>query len=115
MELPSKELLSATLGVDIETIKGVELDEEILIIWEGKQNTFPHKFYNGKEVNIYKLAHKCKEWAFRKGYQLASYKSEHNWICKDPFQPYPYEGADTEPEAIFQACEYILTQTKDKK
>jgi|LGVE01.1.fsa_nt_gb hypothetical protein len=65
-------------------------------------------FVSKNNIDVYRLAHRCKEWAYKKGFQLASYKSEHIWITKEPFKPYPYEGAETEPESIIKACEWIL-------
>lgn len=67
-----------------------------------------------KFINIYELAHKCKEWANNKEFhlwsmqnecQLETFKSSHNLDIE-------HFMADTEPEAIFKACEWIL---KDKR
>lgn len=66
------------------------------------------------------LAHKCKEWA--KNYTLVSaYYFENGeegaWCClhKDLCS---VEGemfeADTEEEAIFKACDYILNELSNK-
>ena len=62
--------------------------------------------------NIYELAHRCKEWAFDKGFVLKSYKKQgafsgtyhyaidiNDKICE--------WIANTEYEAIFKACEWI--------
>lgn len=75
-------------------------------------------------LNIYELAHKCKEWAIKQGYSLCScihddgsYERYYS-IC-DILKPL-YDSsclfdtllktteANTEPEAIFKACEYIM-------
>lgn len=101
----SKELLSEILGSDIYL----------------KQEA-----YDGymEYSNIYELAHKCKEWAFNqklldrkpdiysglwKG--ISSGRTMYRCILflsikrgKEKFE------ADTEPEAIFKACEWILKE-----
>ena len=74
-----------------------------------RKTTFPHK-----AVNIYELAHKCKEWANKNYFQISSstqiagssyakvYKpSDNGWEEKMFFE-------DAETEAIFKACEHIL-------
>lgn len=82
------------------------------------------------EVNVYELAYKCKEWALKQncsiestyrntiglawvvynvkydGYDKFGIKHEHTY--KKEFH------SDTEPEAIFKACEWIL-ENKDKQ
>jgi hypothetical protein len=65
-------------------------------------------------TSLSELAHKCKEWAESKGYYMMS----GTWALQDGKQkaciigkPRPLETfiADTETEAIFKACEWILT------
>ena len=64
-------------------------------------------------INIYELAHKCKEWAYKQGYSLKSEYAEQSSYCgiylKDDFS-YEIDGSimRTEPEAIFNACQWIL-------
>ncbi len=67
------------------------------------------------------LSNKCKEWAYSNGYDLVSSVGnfncgKHKGSCMlhdDVNRDYTncYTG-DTEPEAIFKACEWIL---KDKR
>lgn len=74
------------------------------------------------DINIYELAHKCKNWAFKQGYELFSsilsndnqmrgnclvirVESDHETVLK-------ITNADTELEAIFKACEYIMEKIK---
>ena len=63
---------------------------------------------------VYHFSIKCKEWAYNDkslcGYsiELKSYKSEFGyWLCELMSEDITFSG-DTEPEAIFKACEYIL-------
>lgn len=75
-------------------------------------------------INIYELAHKCKVWALSKGYYFSIYS--FNFSCNTEQEhrirlllgnEVVYWGNDScnesEPEAIFKACEWILT--KDSK
>lgn len=130
----SKELLSKVLDLKMwktETLQ-ITFDENI-IKWRG---IFLGDvgFYNSYEnINIYELAHKCKEWALSKSnLELISAITEEGAYCKiDNIIPSTIEydinqmdtayrtifnsiifDADTEPEAIFKACEWIMEQTK---
>lgn len=66
-------------------------------------------------INIYELAHKCKEWALNKGYTLLTknkecliYSVEEVYDVVECLNQYEeYFEADTEYEAIFKACEWI--------
>lgn len=97
-----------------------------------KENTeFPNYIYYGYgdnceyRINTHELANKAKEWAWEQGYQImSSYKSPS---CND--EPYAEvierevktykdeeirilvtnQGGDTEKEAIFNSCEWILS------
>jgi hypothetical protein len=112
-EIISKELLSEVLGVDIENIQSNLILNNKLIeysIRRGQEVNF---------INIYELAnYHCKEWAFSKGFILASglNQKQQGWcdtIKKDLFME-EIEGTfveHTEHEAIIEACQWI----KDKK
>ena len=77
-------------------------------------------FYRNHTINIYELAHKCKEWALSKGYILMSKpRTSSNFatcvFCKNGKCDYEDDlwndfRAGTESEAIFKACEWILNQ-----
>jgi hypothetical protein len=126
----SKELLSDVLGVKIidcgTSSTGHFYVPENHIGYE----TSP---FNRNVINIYELAHKCKEWAisfqelpfevtqvypihYRKNENREAYVS----FCIHWFYEKGKDGcmksfiADTEPEAIFKACQWIL-ENKDKK
>jgi len=60
-----------------------------------------------KSINIYELAHKCKEWAYKNGYELMSSIA---YCCIDhkSFAESVFFTEDTEPETIFKACQWIL-------
>ena len=80
-----------------------------------------------QEINIYELAHKCKEWAWQQHelmllqtqyfpkifYGIKDLKtSMEDFITKVP--QCDRFSADTEPEAIFKACDYILNELSNK-
>ena len=68
-----------------------------------------------KQLNIYELAHKCKEWAMLESNNTTMINSavtEANMgiasIRDDNGSILFCEVCDTEPEAIFKACQWIL-------
>ena len=97
------------------------LKEKVLFIGSINKSILNYEVYSDftcdkvayGEINIYELAHKCKEWAFNKGgIDITSGKrlGLDGWECLVFFGVIPcdcYE-ADTEPEAIFKACQWIL-------
>ena len=119
MKLLNKELLSEILDIDtpnnIELTYGSEYENNI------KQSLLL-SYSDGSEpiiINIYELAHKCKKWANKQGYAILS--TVHIEADKTHFGEfgvldsktlkYVIKGlADTEVEAIFKACEWILEQ-----
>lgn len=72
------------------------------------------------EINIYELAHKCKEWAFGSGYLFSSGIKWQDKVYCDVFSPFKFDkcvasfSAMEEPEAIFKACQWILDNKADK-
>ncbi len=107
----SEKLVNKVLGIHINNIQIHDLHNK-----ENELNI------NGVQYNIHELAHKCKEWAKTKGFYIQSYipmvgdvdggvvfghSTSSKIVEKHRF-------ADTEPEAIFKACEWILNQ-KDEK
>lgn len=114
MKIISKELLSKVLGVDAyETryIKGLD-PTKVLYYIKGKG------LY--REINIHELAHKCKLWALnldedseiidsctmemkiKSKLKIVGFAELHNNNCRFT--------ADSEVEAIFKACEWILNE-----
>ncbi len=88
------------------------LDEEVIRLGSFNTPTLEVEVqrYSYKEwlnINIHELAHKCKEWALQYKYELLSgYLSGNGYVVVMEQRITWY--ADTEPEAIFKACEYIL-------
>lgn len=76
-----------------------------------------------RAINICEFAFKCKEWAENKGYIIFSKNKEcliysidevYDVIeCLNQYED--YFDSDTECEAIFKACEWILDNEKNPK
>ena len=106
----SKELLSEVLKKEVVKIKGIENNTLI----------YGCKVHDGwyDEINIYELAHKCKEWAIKIDYKIESHIHLINkkFICVASFctkdNTTKFFQEHTEPEAIFKACEWIMERTK---
>ena len=110
MILPSKELISEVLSKEVEEERFIDSNSLTYVnsgIYE--------------DINIYELAHKCKEWAKSKHFiDIDSHCDCARWGAKatshngrpSVFYEQVFIGS-TEPEAIFKACECILSQKKD--
>lgn len=107
----SKKLLSEVLNDKVEEIYGLGgyHSNEVQYVSKYVDNTCV--------INIYELAHKCKEWAISKGYITDSIRNLKEYVVclsgdrkesSDDFR------AKTEPEAIFKATQWIL-DNKDKQ
>lgn len=110
----SKELLSEVLGYAVSSI---------YIAPNGNFIEAQSK-YRDERINIYELQHKCKEWAFKQGYELFSrilsndHKPVGNCVVyrveADPEESLKITNADTEPESVIKATQWIL-DNKDKQ
>ena len=108
----SKELLSEVLKLDA---KPYNIDT--------KGRTLYYSVYEDRyecdildnEINIYELAHKCKEFALSIGYELRSWdkRCEIIELSRKYYIDVPTAKADTELEVIFKACEWLLENKKD--
>jgi len=107
MLLPSKELLSAVLGIEVEGgIERIVLNDNTLTFAYSDEDMW-------SDINIYELMHMMKEWAISKkvyilsnisfigGTAITLNGSEDNLFV-----------ANTELEAVTIACEWILEQQK---
>lgn len=116
----SKELLEEVLDkkLHLEHLWELNKNNEFLY-YEGENG-------DGKHINIYELAYKCKEWALQQKpyYEIESRIVANNTGGYDSlpvayacviFDDMPLREikAPTEPEAIFKACQWIL-ENKDK-
>ncbi len=116
----TKELLSDVLGENVDNIRMSDIPAN-RVVYEVQGAGIRNPYV----INIYELAHKCKEWAinYGKGYYVWTginhnskwdvFVTKFNSFSK--FEPVEYQavynplgGKETEPEAVFKACEWIL-------
>ena len=101
----SKELLSEVRGVEVST---VIIDNNII---DYTKESRRGKIRAHNPINIHELAHKCKEWATHKGYEIVESafgikvkycismeQSEQEQINQEFFSP----------EYTFKVCQWIL-------
>ena len=100
----SKKLLSEVLGYVPFKVSEMERPSSVgikLLIIENEDGTVRAYW------NIHELAHKCKEWALQYKYEfLSGYLSGRGYVVVMEQRRTWY--ADTEVEAIFKACEWLL-------
>lgn len=113
----SKELLSDVLGANtIEMNPIYERNNMVGYLVHGPQETPSQVHQNHRQINIHELAHKCKEWAHLKGFMVQSYP--YNDIYRaDLLKSIDVDEVfkrNTEPEAIFAACQWVLDNKETK-
>ena len=102
----SKELLSEVLDGDTELLNG-KIEQEI--------NSSYIVVGLGIRINIYELAHKCKEWAIKNGYYLTIYNDAIDIVLKTNCKIVENitDGSfNYSPMLVFKACNWILEQNK---
>lgn len=117
-DIISKELLSEVLGYIPFKIQSMQNSGEdvitlILLNEDGTVRSYQ---------NIFELAHKCKEWAYKNGYILNTEMKEshitHNLCYKVSIIPTEYANyslvSNREVEAVFAACQLILDNKGNK-
>lgn len=120
----TEELLSEVLEFKLEQLDFARLskdNKEIEFAFKLSEGiNIKNVFHIDFHINIYELAHKCKEWALSKGYSLYVKIRPDIIDILDVTHFYAVQigtGSDknamqfrenTEPEAIFKACEWIL-------
>ena len=113
----SKELLSEVLGHD--DICNERIIQNKLLYMCKNDGMIDYEY----EYNIYELAHKCKEWASTKGYILFSKTRLSSSLASCYFDVmgfHDYEDdfkndfrAESEQQAVFDACQWILDNKED--
>ena len=97
----SKELLSTVIGIEVInfSLGGYFIEYSAVGIL--------------RDINIFELAHKCKELLIKKGYFFDISHSTMGLDCRVIVYGKgikEYFIADTEEEAIFKACEWVIKQ-----
>jgi len=105
----SKELLSEVLEIRVHETYFRDDGKLGIDYFKGDNNAVGFN----SSINTYELAHKCKEWASSNGFIISSTLCTCN--IKTMFNHVPLHNfyGDTEPDAIFKACQHIL-DNKDK-
>jgi hypothetical protein len=105
----STELSSQVLGYKVESVTTVNSRDINQLLVLGEKTV---------EINVYELAHKCKEWALMHDFSIKStYDFTHTCFASVyglQRGSYFNAQADTEPEAIFLACQWILDNKGSK-
>ena len=113
----SKELLSEILNNKKKYDSNLYIEPIVRIKYEG--SGIKYNFSDGVinksslmhdgEINIHELAHKCKDWAFVKhDYIISSYNKGSESVATFYNKDFGVFCSETEPEAIFKACQWIL-------
>ena len=107
----SRELISRVLNLNITLVdtKYSETTKRIRYVTSDNNDYY---------IDVYNLAHKCKVWADNNGYLLSSIINNGKAFSSVSHKTYPHKNIcwsnitehNTEPEAIFKACEWILKQ-----
>ena len=106
----SKELLSEVLEenfssnkIEFEQSRGVDSSRMVIDNW--------------RTINIYELAHKCKEWAFKNGYYLTIYNDAIDVVLQSNCKVLENVTNDTfmyDPNLVFKGCQWILDNKESK-
>ena len=109
----SKELLSEICQTNLMSLGKLEVVGSDICLYDCSMQPDIYMCWN-----IYELAHKCKEWAYSQGYILFSKIRLNSSLAScyfDTMGKHDYEDgyhndfrAETESEAIFKACQWIL-------
>lgn len=95
-------------------------DKSQIELYDGLQYRYEYRYIykgTGYTIDLYRLVHLCKEFAKSEGYNIASgYDNEYGWFAfygNDlTMNEDEYIIADTEAEAVFDVCQYILDRSQ---
>ena len=103
-----------TIDLLHKVLKSLEDKNQITLYDEQYRYEYMYN-YKGKTyvIDLYRLVHLCKEFAKEEGYNIGSgYDNEFGWFAfygnDTTMDTNEYILADTEADAVFQACQYIL-------
>ena len=99
----TKELLSEVLGFSIYHFW---LDGDYIVWREDGMS----------EINIYELAHKCKEWALKQGYNFRTYDNHYDLmkLSNGRFECVAEFSEKSEQQSCFNCCQWILENKENK-
>lgn len=108
----SKELLGKVLDLNISEMR---VEDSYVLIKSRRERIF-------RNINIHELDHKCKLWAQKHGYTIVTgirLDGTTNWdiLCahrdtdvEDEESAVFSRIAESEPEGVFEACQWILNR-----
>jgi len=79
-------------------------------VWFKKAECTMVHHWEDECINIYELAHKCKEWAINEEFILETSYNKKGMAYCDVYSNYALISRfsnNTEPKVIFEACEFI--------
>ena len=114
----SKELFSEVLGFNVvyvetctQTIKSrikSDVSDSDIAVYDGNKYSY---------INIHELAHKCKEWAYSKGFRIVD-EGENVFVVNFEKRVVHlverYDLDSFSPERCFIACQWILDNKESK-
>ena len=110
----SKELLSEVLDIKLEDIVDFKMFmnelfyyQELLLRANCQGKISKHKDSTQQSINIYEFAYKCKEWAFKRGYEIVVLANSIK-IYKNHFEVYNTNTKLYDLDMFFRACNWIL-------
>ena len=98
-----------------------EPNEILRVAREGNNIILRHRYREDTIINIYELAHKCKQWARKNGIELLIFGSVVYIVWDEfdspefVFENYKSFVSRTVENAIFNACIWIYKETKNLK
>lgn len=122
----SKELLSEVLGEEVLSFDPTPITDEkhnckptylFVVVKDEIDLHGDHRYYN-----LHELAHKCKEWAIMQGIVIETYTGRQfdgkQYVYEDGYATLVKHldmstltgrfHENTEPEAIFKACQWVF-------
>ena len=103
----SLELMRELIDFAEVSSRGTEINGEIY--FDTKSYDDGIAFNSNHKINIHELSNVCKKWAIKKGFKLWSIVDDENSsICRVNCLEKTEYYADTEPESVFKACEWIV-------
>ncbi len=108
----SKELISEVLGADAYSAsKWIDNKIAYSTIMKTKDKM------KDNFINIHELAHKCKEWAYDKGYDIGEEATRIEIYDRNECKIIHYETKlkPFNPENIFKASQWILDKIESEK
>jgi len=112
----SKELLSEVLAQPTKIdIYSIEKYNNNALIYKWKSSIDNSEVT--AVINIYELAHKCKQWALKSKLNIlltVEFRIEDVLVRLIRYDLDEYFTAQSEPEAVFKATSYVMEQLKEK-